>query len=740
MTPTPPIPPTSPFSSTPPTSSTSAPAQPTLSKASLSKPAAIRRVRYAIQTFALFFAVTACCAFAVVLADRFPERLDVTATREHHLSERTLELLKSLQGQYEMVVAANFSVLDPQAARRTQDVLDNFGRASPNKIKTTIIDAASSRGRADLDAVLGRLIERFRTGIEQQRKGVETAITMTPALSAQLTALSDELLATKDSVKDGDPNAAQLRQFYADHAAACRVGAESLGTVRTSAQELLDKTIGHTPVPATDDAIMLLRKQISDTLTELGKMGNDLDSVATTTLDKAVSPATRDRTKAPAAAATQLRQEFGQVLAVLEGLPRTPVSSVARVLERSSAAIVIGPPGAARQGVTSVELADIYPPKPPEGSEGMQPDLRARTEELLAGAIASLARTESPIVVFVHGVGKHMAPDYLPVGPIVERMRLRGVDFAEWAAGLDSEAPILTQLDPQGKRPVVYAVIAMAPNTPEDATRLAKLVQGVGRLIAAGKSILLCEVPSTLPGIGQKDPMADLLAPLGLDVDTGRPLMRQTQGPRGRIVTTDLILNDPGTDHPIAQAIRGLPLYMPWAVPVRIKDGTTGVRSVVELDNQGKSIWAESEFVEFLRTPREQQALLINPPAPDSARDDPAGPWPLVGTIERTVDGRAQRLVVVGCNRWMAGDVIGAQTQTEGRVVPTYPGNIELLDASVYWLAGQDGMIGTSPLARQAPTIPPLSDAQLTAIRWTLIGGLPVLVLLIGALWRLAKG
>ena len=263
------------------------------------------------------------------------------------------------------------------------------------------------------------------------------------------------------------------------------------------------------------------------------------------------------------------------------------------------------------------------------------------------------------------------------------------------------------------------------------------------RLLADGKSVLLCEVPSTLPAIGQKDAMAEVLVPLGVQVDTGRPLLRQVSGPRGRIVTADLGTADPGTDHPIAQAIRGLTLYLPWAVPVRIMDGASGVRPVVMFDNQGKTIWAESEFLGMLQIPPSQWAQMANPPEPESSRDDPAGPWPVVVTVERSMGaagGKAQRVVVVGCNKWMAGEVMAAESEVEGRRVPTYSGNIELMDASVYWLAGQDAMISASPEAQQVPLIPALSEAQMNALRWGLIGGLPLLILLIGAAWRLARG
>ena len=82
----------------------------------------------------------------------------------------------------------------------------------------------------------------------------------------------------------------------------------------------------------------------------------------------------------------------------------------------------------------------------------------------------------------------------------------------------------------------------------------------------------------------------------------------------------------------------------------------------------------------------------------------------------------------------------GYQREVESRRVPAYPGNIELLDASVSWLANQDSMISASPQSQQLPLIPPMTEAQLGGLRWALIGGLPVLILLIGAAWRLFRG
>ncbi len=708
-----------------------------------------RRARYVFQTFALLLAATAVCTLAILLSDRFPYRLDATATREHQLSPRSLELLGSLSGDYELVVAANFATLDPASVRRTQDVLDNFVRASP-RVRATIIDVASGDGLNKLDALLARLNDRFRAELDAQHAGLLTARTRGATLSTDLSGLSQRLLDALPAVPattQGDP----LRRFLQDSAAVCRVAGEDLTKIleQLSAQAGADdRAIARTS--SAEDGIVNLRRVLSDGLSQLGKIADNLDAVARSA-DTAIVPAdVRSMAATAAQLADSIRRSFGETLAGLDELPRTPVASVARLLERSSAAVVIGPPGAARGGVTSIDLSSIYPARfvPPPGTDTPAPsvpsiDLRSRTEELLAGAIATLATTDAPIVVFVHGRNVRMAPDFTPVAPVVERLRLRGVDAAEWAAGLDAEPPSLARLDPGGKRPVVYVLISMAPGGSDDAARFAKLAEAGKLLVDRGRNVLVCAVPSTLPGTGQRDPMVDFLSPLGVNVDTGRPLLRQLMGPRGRVVSPDLFITDPRGEHPVSRAVRGLTLYLPWALPVRLAGNTpagVSITPIVTVDNAGGSVWAEAEFIAFLQTPAAQQALLINPPSPGSSLDDSAGPWALVVAIERQLAGVPQRIAVVGCNRWMAGDVIGKENIVEGRSVPAYPGNMELLEAGVAWLGGQNHAITQSAQAQAVARIPPLSAQAQTAFRWGLIGGLPILILLLGAIWRVLRG
>jgi len=105
-----------------------------------------------------------------------------------------------------------------------------------------------------------------------------------------------------------------------------------------------------------------------------------------------------------------------------------------------------------------------------------------------------------------------------------------------------------------------------------------------------------------------------------------------------------------------------------------------------------------------------------------------------------TADGNTQRLVAIGSNTWFSDPILKDLAEVDGRPVPANPGNAELFEAAVSWLAGQDDLIAQSPTARAVPLIGPLSGGTRTALRLLAIVGLPVLVLLAGLIWRMLRG
>lgn len=703
------------------------------------------RSRFALRSSVVLIAATVCCGLAVLIADRSRTQFDVTATREHRLSQRTIDLLGTLTDPYEIVVVADLSQADPASAKRTLGVLDNFARAGKN-LRTTVIDARSPKGVSELDNVLERLVSRYSSQIAAQRAGLDAAvgtISGPAGARAQLEKLAGLLGAAGTAVKEGEPNAEALKRFFTDASAVCRLGGQDLEAAVGPALTLAGQKVGATPVPGVESAVGQLRGAVSKVNAEIVKIEGNLRSL-TRARDAEVSARAKSSVQGALGEAVALRDVLARLLAAMDDLPRTPLPSVATAVSRSSTALVIGPPPAAGAkphglGAAAVDLATLFPPKDAGGAAGVQLDLRSRAEELIGGALVSLSRGDAPIVVLVHGENFRLAPEFKPMAEMVGRLKLRGVEIVEWPVAMDSEMPSTRRLDPEGVRPVVFVTISTASSTGESAQRFVRLSSAIKGLIDSGRSVLVSLAPSTLAATGQDDPMVSMLAPLGIKADAKRPLLVQEITPRGRMVSADVFLTDPRSTHPIAGPITNLSTRLLWTVPMTLDAGSP-TRAVISIDDAGGSVWGESDWLSFRQVPPGQRASLTNPPEPKGERDLNTGPFVAAAAVERSVEGGSQRVVVVGSNGWFLDDITQAQMVVDNRPALANPGNLELLEGSIFWLAKQDGLIAPAPQSLAVATIPNLSEGTLGAIRWGLVGGLPMVVLIIGAGRRALRG
>lgn len=708
--------------------------------------AAGRRFRYAAQAAVLGLSITLVCVLVTLLADRFPIRLDATATREHQLSAQTLATLDALKGEHEIVVAVNSSGVDPRAAQRTQDVFDTFTRACRN-LTITVLDIASDTGLERLDAVLRRLSERSSGEIARYRATLTSLASSDASVVRQLEVLATDLAGVAPTITKPDANSEALRKFFTDSASFCRLSAKELSEAQEKSESVAKSTIARTPVPRLDDAIKLHRAPLANLSVQLGNIAEGLGALSRSTSDR-VPQSLRDKAALLLDAVPPIRDQVARSLGAIDDLPRLAIASIARVLERSTAAIVIAPPGSPKGGVTGIDVGALFPPRAAAGITTSPIDTRARTEELLASALTAVSSQSTPIVVLVHGEPARFAPTFQPISELAERLRLRGGDVMEWAAALDPEPPSTLAINPKNVRPVVYVSVSTFPGNQDAATRMLKLAAALKRLVESGKSVLVSVTPSPLPGTGQVDPMVEFLKPLGIEVDSGRPLMQQFTPATGRVVSADLFPTDPKADHPISGPLRGLVTRLPWVTPIRVtKPAGGGLAPIIVIEDFGASIWGESEWLEFRRVPPAQRATIANPPArADTSRDDLAGPWTAAIAIERprsTDPGAStepQRLVVVGSNGWFLDDLAQGSTMVDGRPVLFNPGNAELFDACVAWLSGNDASIATGSQAQSAGLIPNLTEGSVTLLRWSLVAGLPLLILGLGATLRIARG
>lgn len=700
-----------------------------------------RRFRAGLLGAIALACATSSLIMANILGEHFSHRYDVTATGEHKLSARTAAMLRSLTHDYRLVVAVDLSRIDARARERVVDVMDQLRRAS-GRIASDVIDTGRADGPKALDALVQQLADAEHDTLQAQVNAINGAAGAMKTLAGFL---EKELAPEMERLRQATPADKELfRTFFDQRAAAARLAAQDLSRAVETLGEPLAATIGEVPVPATDRASQKVREACRPIFDQLAELTRQLRLITT---NEAAPASTReavgtlpDRVQAAKDAASAGADAAGS-------LPRLDLQRVGEAL-RSGACVLVIAPGA---GIRAVEFGALFPD---EANAAGRADTRRRAEELFASAIGSIENPVRPIVVIAHAESKKFFGEFPIFTTLGERLARRGIDLVEWAPVIEPEPTALATLDPAGARPVVYA--SFAPDSgaasagagqlpgPE---RAAKLGAALTALADAGKPLLISINPSVIATYGQPDPTVSVLERFGLSADSGKPLLREQISAQGRSVETDQSVVAGEGSHPILRAVRGLPALVPWPIPLKAKGaegapGREGLRvTALATIADDASTWGESQWVRLWQTPRAQRGASPDLPVFDANRDVRGGPWMVAAAAEIPGPrGTPQRLVVVGSNSWFIDQVTQRRAEVDGRVIDANPGNIELFESSVLWLAGQDELIAQSPEAASIALIGAIAPERLSMIRWVIVAGLPVLVLVVGGLYRVVRG
>jgi hypothetical protein len=267
----------------------------------------------------------------------------------------------------------------------------------------------------------------------------------------------------------------------------------------------------------------------------------------------------------------------------------------------------------------------------------------------------------------------------------------------------------------------------------------------LGKLADEGKPLLVSLGPAMAATFGEKDPIAGLLGRYGLIAKTGMPLIAVRTTARGPTFSTDMIMRAPTGDHVLQKAMVDLATFITWPLPIGPASGAQATLAPLLVAAPSTDTWGESQWVRLRQVPREQRGMLADPPTPNESDLLTPAAWPgetpaWVGAAAAEIPGdQPRRLVVVGSVDWFIDPVVEEAYVIDGREVPAHPGNLELLESAVLWLAGQDDLIAQSATARAAPTVSALQASSLRRLRLVTIFGPAALILLAGvayALWR----
>jgi hypothetical protein len=714
-----------------------------------------RRARTAFYLSVTLAAASASAYLLSALASRYSARIDVTATGSQRLAERTMRVLKQLDRPYEVVVATDFSLVDRRSKERLADVLNEYSRSSPH-VTFSFIDTATASGARAFRDLVGRLASRESDVLTQQRAAIELHLGAIASLATYFSdTLSSRLLDIEGQIPAVSDAARAQREFFSQSAAASRILSRDLATASATAADAMRATVADVNLPQTDVAGAALAQALAPALEHLASLDRELTRF--TSIRDQQGPAT-DAAGQLVGHIRQQRDRAAVVLDALRNLRRPNVLRIVDTLRSGSASLVLGP---SEVGASAIDLAALLPSTAWLDATGAaKADQNRRVEELLSTAIASLLNKNPPIVVLVHGEPQAFLSQVPIVTLMRQRLEFRGADLLEWPAVLSQDPPPTHSIDPEQRRPVIYA--SLSPNTSAPAAerggltgiqRAQRLGAVMRSLVESGRNVLISINPSVLPTYGDADPFSPAMAHFGITAETGRPLLRETLSAGVRSVETDFILQADDTQHPISAAMRGLPTFIAWPLALFARgtpDQSVRITHTTLLSLPASpTTWLESQWLRLWQTPRDQRPLLSDPPRFDDARDgrwpegrDTGQPqrWGLAIAAERfATDRPTQRAVVMGSNNWFIDAITGQQVALDGRRVPSNPGNLELFEAAVSWLAGQDELIAQSPSAKAAPIVSPIDDEKATRIRLALILGLPILSLLAGLFYRVLR-
>lgn len=733
------------------------------------------RWQHALTAGLLGVILVACAALGVVIGAQTSYRLDATATREHELSPETRAIIARVQDDLTLLLLIDESRTPLSARQRLDDVLDKFQRTMPT-LRVVRINRASPDARSGLSSVLDRLAAADAPEIQRHASVVRSASRTCTQLADDLDRLSTDLGSLADAAvaDQGGPGSRQgelWRNALNQTASLTRTVAADLRAGGLRAAEVLEQTMDLVAVPRVPSAIDQMRKPLNDLSAWLTRLTAELDGIGRGVGPAGqLSPEVRETAGSMARHLPALRDRAARTLLDLSELGRLRTVSVASEVERADVALLIGPaPRDAREALHRASVLDLNLPELLAGAAPLDPDdtrtadRRFRAEELISAGIAAFIDRPRPVVVFTHFQPRRLVPGYPDIRVAAERLALRGAEIAEWAVAFDEEEPRAVTAARAEGRPLVFVTISSEPavfeavlgerGRLEYATAKGRMATAIRSVLDQGDGLLLSVNPNrtSTHASGIADPLTEPVENFGLFVDSSRVLMQQVRDPQNpgapADIRTDMLLVSPGTDHPIGSVILNQPTRLPWVMPIHIKpDRTppgTQVEAVLRL-TASEDLWGESEWTVMrdraLRTPG-SRAVGASRTNPGNDLGD-GTPWTVAAAVLRTMPdtGREQRAVVIASNFWFVDAITRAEVQVDNRVALAFPGNAELLQACVNWLAGQDDLIARSSSAQAIPTIPPLTPGQVRTLHLVLIVGMPVCLLLFGGVWRLWRG
>ncbi len=635
--------------------------------------------------------VVAACTAAVALLSQPAMRLelDATKTRAYSLAPATSDLLRELKGAWQVLIFADARQADPAVLRQIDEVLERFRETNPS-VDARRIDPSDPAASGAFEEALASLAASRASDLATAEAAIADGVAVYDLLRGESAAQPAGLRAAAQQLPSDSVVRRTLEQLAALFAQIATDGEK----FKVQVTELA-RTSATRPLPDIEGARSALAQGFR-------VWGDQLSSAAALftqwrtqeSLPQSVRNVAGSRIERFEQLATQLLASRQ----VLEALPALELDALGRELVNGEAAVVAG---AGRMAV--IPAWRIFPRDTvTEGADRVSYSWSFRGEEVLSGAIRSIATGSMPEVVFVHCERDSLLrvhQDHNDLAAVADALKSAGFGVREWTPGR-GERPTKSK-----ERTQVFVVVPALKRAQLELSREERLLaEEAAHLVADGDAVLLTAGRSMLAVLGQPDPWQQTLAPFGIAPSAAKIVLELVAKEDGtpEVRPWQLIERVPA-DSPVASRMRGRAILMAQAMQIDVaKALPEGVRvtTVVEVE-PSTNRWLADDW-------RGDG---------DGAREVPSGQAlttavPVAVFGERKVAGGSQRVALVASGGWLLTSVADlSDSLGGGRTALVNPGNRELLLSTVSWLAGRSDLLDAGLSGREVSRIEDLSDA-----------------------------
>jgi hypothetical protein len=699
-----------------------------------------RWLKYGANVLLSIVIVVVLAGVLIALAQRRTLRVDLTRGSALSLKPQTVTILNDLDQQVQ-IVGLYARPRSDQADRQAQDyyqavsdLLDEYRRKSSN-VLVEMIDPVAEPTK--LDQLITKITQSYGPNVEAYR---QLASEQFPQTVKQIKELAESEVALQEKLPLEQIQDEQVQQTLL----LAMATVQGFPPLLQRTQEAIDLELSQ-KLPRYRDAVQAARSDLDSLSRMAGKVATDL---ATLQDNQQVSEEIRQYASAAIPRFGSAQKLADDLIANVDALGELKLDELSQKL-RNGSIVVVG-----RGDIRVLNFEDVW--RLPDSSRmwesGERPKLNFAGEQQISTALVALGEAQKPKVVFVRPAGPPLVGSgspfeaELPFSEVAARLRQYNFEVMEkdlsgqWAMQAQMRGmPVTPEPTDEQMKDAVWVVLSFQPGVsamggPNPLGP--KLAEHLG----AGGSAMVLFTP-------RADNLSSALSDWGIEVLTDTVAVHaqiHSSGPDadgGDIVDEALrklpivfVMRQYG-QHDLARPIESLEALM---VPMLIvKTSAVANHTVTPLlpVPDAPPSWGTRDIDRYMPG-AEGNFADVTGPGPDDLRQ------PLYsGAASQRNDGG--RVVAIGGLEFAMDQLVTMPDRDlarRGVFVARFPGNAELFQNAIFWLAKKDTLLAISPNAMEVSRIRPMSAATLRFWHWgVLIVGLPLIVIAAGVVTYLRR-